>query len=453
VAAPLPALVAALLAALTAAGLPGRALAQGAAPPDSGSLNVTHYAQALRAADRTGDYATALRLSRRVFALAPTHPAAVYYLARAFARTGRLDSALALLALEARMGDGRAVERDRAFGPLRTSPRYARRFARVAAAFAANRRPVVRSVLAFRVPDPDLLPEALAYDSATGSFFVGSLARRKVIRVRPGAGGGAAQVEDFAGPADDILRVVGIKLDAARGRLWFATWEPGLDTARSPARRVDHTRLFAYDARTGARLAAYAPRDSTRPHLFNDLVVTPAGDVYVTDQGDDAVYRIRAGVDTLELFARPDPARFVGPNGIALSGDGRRLYVAFVTEIATVELATGRVAVLGGPPYVATGNVDGLAWYENSLIAVQMIPDMQRVVRFHLDRAGRRVRRVEILERAHPAWRAPTTGAIVGDAFYYIPASSYDRLADDGTLTPAARAAPTPFFRIDLRRR
>ena len=76
-----------------------------------------------------------------------------------------------------------------------------------------------------------------------------------------------------------------------------------------------------------------------------------------------------------------------------------------------------------------------------------------RVVRFHLDAAGRRITQLEVLERAHPAWRMPTTGAIVGDAFYYIPASSYDRLANDGTLAPVAVPMPTPFFRIDLSRR
>jgi hypothetical protein len=247
-----------------------------------------------------------------------------------------------------------------------------------------------------------------------------------------------------------------VKLDAARERLWFASWAPGLDTARSPARRVDHTRLFAYDLRTRARLRSYAPPDSLVPHLLNDLVVAPSGDVYVTDTDHDAVYRVRSGADSLELFVRPGPERCQGPNGIALSGDGRRLYVACLAGIVVVDLASRRVADLHGPPDVTTSNIDGLAWYhgpnDNSLVAVQTIPAMERVVRFDLDGSGRRVTRAEVLERAHPAWHGPTTGVVVGDAFYYIPASEYDRQTVEGALTPATGARDTPIFRLELRR-
>lgn len=375
---------AALVGLATAACAPATVAPPRAALPgeqsDSGSRDVIYYAQAAQAAARAGDYAESLRLALQVRALAPSHPGAHYLLARAYALTGRPDSAVALLERVARMGDAHAIDTDSAFRALRDSPS----FRKVAAEFAANRRPIERSSVAFEVPGPDLLPEAMAYDAADGAFFVGSLSKHKVVRVsREGS------VRDFAGPADDIMRVVGVKLDAARGRLWFASWAPGLDSARAPARRVDHTRLFVYDAHTGVRLVTLSPRDSLRAHLFNDLAITRDGDVYITDTGSDAVYRVRAGgADTLELFVRPGPAQFTGPNGIALSGDERRLYVAFVEGIAVVDLETRATRYLTTPPEVATGNVDGLAWFDGSLVAVQTIPTLERIVRFELDAAG-----------------------------------------------------------------
>lgn len=462
--APLP-LALVVAAAAISRGTP--AVAQGASPGPpattpvpraSASENtvahdVSYYARAAEAAYRTGDTATYLRASRRTRDLAPSHPFALYALARAYALTGRPDSALALLARGAAMGDVRAVAQDRALAPLRADPRIAPALVRIAAAFAANARPVLRSRLAFTVRDPDLLPESLAYDAATETFFVGSLAKHKVVRVRPSAGAGrAARVTDFTGPVPDLPRVVGLKVDGPRRRLWFAAWAQAGDTATplAAASPVDRSRLFAYDLRTGARLAAYVPPDAAQAHDLNDLVVTTTGDVYVTDTGSDAVYRVRAGGDRLDAFLRPDPARFHAPNGIALSGDGRRLYVAFVQGVAAVEIATRMVRYLDLPSDVTTAQVDGLAWYHGDLIAVQTIATMTRVVRFHLDPSGRRVTAAEVLERAHPWWRKPTTGVVVGDTFYYIPASGYDRLADDGALAPAAGTVATPFFRIDL---
>ncbi|GJG87304.1 hypothetical protein tb265_24850 [Gemmatimonadetes bacterium T265] len=126
------------------------------------------------------------------------------------------------------------------------------------------------------------------------------------------------------------------------------------------------------------------------------------------------------------------------------------MYVAFAQAVAVVELATRAVAYVDLRRDVTTEGVDGLAWYRGDLIAVQTIATMTRVVRFDLDASGRRVTAADVLERARPGWRKPTTGAVVGDAFYYIAASGYDRLADDGALAPTTSPVATPIFRIDL---
>jgi sugar lactone lactonase YvrE len=304
---------------------------------------------------------------------------------------------------------------------------------------------VSHSTEAFVLPDPDLLPEALTYDSADGSFYVGSLAQRKVIRrSRDG------RIETVAGPGAPLLRVVGVKIDAPRRQLWFATWEPGAGSAGAPGLRFAHTRLFRYDLRTGREVRSYAPRDSGRGHLLNDLVITPIGDVYVTDTDEGSIYRVRRDADTLELFVRPDPLRFSGANGIAIAPNGHTLYVAFNQGIARLDLPSRELRLLDEPDDVATGGVDGLYWHPSGLIAVQTARGLERVVRFELDPGGRRVRRAVVLERANPLFHNPTTGVLVGDTLYYIANSQYDRLADDNTLRAAEHRAPTHVLRVDV---
>lgn len=418
---------------------PRRAGAQATGGPETAGT-LWEAANRAAAAGQSEEYR---RLMARAVALAPQHPAVLYGLARASALTRRPGEAVSLLDHLAAMGFARFDTTDTAFRSLAAHPA----FARVAARLAANRRPVVSSDTAFTVAGPDRIPENLAFDPRSGSFFLGSLAERTVVRVRPGQA-----PQPFAGPADGLLRVVGMKTDPRRGRLWVATWAPVLDSARLAAGLESDTRLLAFDLASGRRLLVLTPRDTTRSHSFNDLVVTPAGDVYVTDNDEASVYRARAGADTLELVARPDRARFTGANGIALSADGTRLYVAFIEGVARVDPATGRVRYLSVPPGVTTAAVDGLYWHAGDLVAIQMTQSVERVARFVLDSTGWRVRRAEVLERAHPAFRYPTTGVIVGDSLYYVANPGWDRLEDDGTVRPAEAPTPTVILRLPLHR-
>jgi len=317
----------------------------------------TLWESAIAAADagRREEYR---RLMARAVALAP-HPGVLYHLARANALTGRASEALSLLDRLATMGLAHFDAADTAFRSLVKRPT----FARLAERMTANRRPIISSDTAFTVPGPDRIPENIAFDSASATFFLGSLAERTVVRIRPGG-----TPDPFAGPADGLLRAVGMKVDPARRRLWMATWAPVVDSARLALGFDTETRLFAFDIASGRRLLSLVPRDTTRPHQLNDLVVTPTGDVYVTDTNEGTVYRVRAGVDTLELVVRPDPARFNYANGIALSRDGTRLYVAFAEGIARLDLTTHRIRYLAVPPTLTTASVDGLYWHDMSRI-------------------------------------------------------------------------------------
>jgi hypothetical protein len=394
------------------------------------------------AANRAGNSEGYRQLMARAVALAP-HPAVLYGLARGNALTGRPGDALAILDRLAAMGFTHFDAADTAFRSLAKRPA----FARLSKRFAANRQPVIASDTAFTVPGSDRIPENIAFDSTTGTFFLGSLAERTVVRFRPGE-----TPRPFAGPADDLLRVVGMKVDRGRSRLWVATWAPVIDSARLALGFDTDTRLFAFDIDSGRRLLSLMP-DTTRPHLLNDLVVTASGDVYLTDTNEGAVYRVRVGVDSLEWVVRPDPARFNFANGIALSGDARRLYIGFGEGIAGLDLASGRIRYLTVPATISTASVDGLYWYEGDLIAIQMVSSVERVVRFVLDKTGWRVLRADVLERAHPAYRYPTTGVIVGDSLYYVANPGWDRLEDNGTVKPAATPSPTVILRLPLRKR
>lgn len=400
------------------------ALLAGQAPPTPCSTFC--LSQRARAALAAGHYADFLTYARRVAARAPDHPGALYAVASGLALLGHADSALPWLDRLAQLGASRAPALDSTFAALWNAPA----FRAIQARLDANRLPIVHGKAAFPLPDPDLVPEALAWDPSSGSWLVGSLSKRKLIRVRPD---GAAT--DFLS-APDLLRVGGIHVDAARALLWFATWAPRPGAVGSHD-EPSETRLFKCDLGTGRVLRRYVPADSGTSHLFNDLAIASNGDVFVTDTDQGWLYRIRADADSLEVFLRPDPDYWSGANGITLTGDARTLYVAFVEGIARIDRATRQLVGLRPPRRTSTAQLDGLYWHRGALVGVQNQRGLEQIVRYDLTPDGRSILRARVLERGDSLLRRPTTGAIVGTQFYYIANSQYERLGYDNRLRPA----------------
>jgi len=372
--------------------------------------NATEYASHIRAA----------------FGIAPSHPGVVYAMARAFALTGTADSAVAWLDRLGRMGDTRDPNADSVFRPIRARPGYFDARNRL----LANRLPILDGKVAFEIADPDFLPEGIAYDSTQGRFLMGSLVHRAVAAFAP-----SGTSTTIVPHAPEMLRVVGVHVDAPRNRLWFATWAPD-STARtdSTTEAPSITRLFLADLGSGRIVKSWVPDGGRRGHLLNDFVMTEDGTLFITDTDEGSIFRLASPKDTLERFLQPDPVRYSAANGITSTPDGRVLYVAFLQGIARVDVESKSIALMPAPDTVSTASIDGLYWYRGSLMGVQGIPSLARVVRYSLSADGQRITAGAVLERGQPVVVEPTTGALVGSRFYYIANSQYGRL-DNNTST------------------
>jgi len=81
--------------------------------------------------------------------------------------------------------------------------------------------------------------------------------------------------------------------------------------------------------------------------------------------------------------------------------------------------------------------VDGLYWYNDELLGVQYGTGEYRVMRWKLSPDGRKVIASEVLEYRTDLVSDPTTGAILGDQFYFITNTGIYNLEDDKIVDPA----------------
>lgn len=166
----------------------------------------------------------------RAFAVAPEMPPVAYHHARALALSGETDSAVILLERLAWQGAVATFDApsDSAFAGIAASPAWRGVIGKIELA----KGPISHSSPAFELPERDLTAEGTAWDSKTGTLFLSSLYKRKIVAIGPT---GAAR-DLIAGGQDGIGPVVGLEVDPLRRGLWAASMvlpEAGIPLADS----------------------------------------------------------------------------------------------------------------------------------------------------------------------------------------------------------------------------
>ena len=290
------------------------------------------------------------------------------------------------------------------------------------------------AVVAFTIPEKGLVPEGVAYDPVTKSFFVSSIRKRKVYRIDAS---GKASV--FVAPREGGLRTAaGVAVDAKRRSLWVASESmPHMEgyVKDEPLQAA----LFEFDADTGKFRREIRPPATEKPAGFDDLAVAADGRVYLNDGFNGRVWTLAPGGSALEIFLETD--LFRGTQGLAPTPDGKTLYVSDYSGLYRVEVVSKKITRLAVPADVALNGVDGLVWAGGRLYAVQNGVEPNRVIRVDLSADGTTVTGAKILEMNHPAFDEPTLAVVAEGALYVTANSQGGKFRDEKhPITPEAMA-------------
>lgn len=310
-------------------------------------------------------------------------------------------------------------------------------FSRIRKTFQENCVPIRNSQLAFQLSDPKLIPEGIASHPVSGHFYIGSLAKNKVVEYHKDEG-----EQNFTESGQDGLwSVLGMKVDPTGKELWLCS-ATGADPAHQDAG------LFGFDLEDGSLIDKVLLPETTEPHLFNDLVF--AGQkIILTDSDAGRIYEWVRGEQTVTEL--PTATSLVYPNGVAIDLNQRFLFVADVLGIRQIDLHTKVEKKIRSKVPAHLNGIDGLYYFDRSLIAVQNAGQGRtRIVRFYLNKKMDTITKMEILQSHHPAFNLPTTGTIANGRFYYIVNSHLRNLEPDGTILRQAELEGTKIFQIDL---
>ncbi|HEX7917458.1 hypothetical protein [Rudaea sp.] len=310
--------------------------------------------------------------------------------------------------------------------------------------FEDNNKPFGEGKVAFDLPKTDSLFEAIAWDPKRKQFLIGSV-RDGGIYLADGKGG----VKEFikADVANSLMAVFGLAVDAAHDRLYaISNGVPHFN--HFDAAMAGSAGVYEFVLSSGKFVRkAMLPVDDGR-HILSSITIDANGKVYVADGVVQQIYRLDSG----ELKLVTGNPSLSGIRGLAVSGDGRTLYFADVAlGLFGIDLTQGKpFNVAYDPARLALGGIDGLYWYDGTLVAIQNEMSPKRVMRLRLGDNGHSIVQAQPLDAAQEAFKMPTIGTVSGTDLYFIANSQKALYSDLGVLTDAGKLEPVHIFRTNM---
>jgi hypothetical protein len=362
----------------------------------------------------------------------PQDPTLYFYLARFQSEAGDTAACVASLDKVLELGDGFLPGQKLGFDKSWNDER----FQSIRAKLAAKLPRLDFAPTVMELDDREMLPEGIAWDPKSQSFFIGSTTEHKIVRIAWG------NVEsDFA--TANLDGVLGLAVDGPR-RTLYAVSTSALTEA---GRRQPHNAVVAFDVDTARFLRRVEVPEAAQ---LNDVTVAIGGRVFATDSGNGAVYEIpKEGAPRVVVPA----GTLRGSNGLAASPDGKLLYVAHSTGLAVVDVSTGTVKRVNNATRENVAAIDGLYQWQGQLLGVENVTNPGRVVLITLSREGDTITKVQaLLSHHHNVLDEPTTGAVTDHGFFLLAATGVSHLNAQGKIDDPETLPKPAVVRIPLPR-
>jgi hypothetical protein len=251
-----------------------------------------------------------------------------------------------------------------------------------------------------RLPENDIDPIGLAYDSASRRFVVGDRRANKLMV----ADEVFKRVNDLLSASSGGFGALdALEIDSRRGDLWVtSSTAEGLGTIH---------KLQLVSGRVLSRLDV--PAD-LQPASFSDLLITDAGALMLVDSHGGRLFRVNSAGGR---FDRPLALNLTAASSLALAGN--TAYIGHQNGLAAVDLATGNVGSIRPADGVSLGGLRRLRWNRGALIGIQAGEDgTAHLVRIRLAQNRDVATAVDILDSS--AATEGTALTISRDAAYYV---------------------------------
>jgi sugar lactone lactonase YvrE len=400
--------------------------------------NLQYYYTEAKNGYAAGDYKKYYEMLTEAHKLHPYHQGILYQLGIACALNGKTAEAIPYLTQAVQIN----AKYDLGSEDLK-SLRSIPAFEKLKTLQTRLQQPILHSDTAFIVKDRTLHVESIAAGETKNVFYLGSIHKRKIVRVDE-----KGNTSDFTSAAQDgLASVFAVKVNSSKKILWACS---------SPMQEMENydstvtSAVYKYDLKTGKLLAKYVPEEKLS-FVFGDLTLDPSGKVFVSDSQNNFIYKVNEASGKLEKYFSSE--EFWNLQGITFSADGQYLFIAdYIKGLYRLTIKDKTLKPLTKEFDLSIKSIDGLTFYNNSLIALQNSIYPMRVTSYQLDAEKEKLTDYKIIDTAHPAFGEPTIGCLVNDTFYYVANSLWSGYTEQHQLKPENELQDVVIMKVDLKK-
>jgi SMP-30/Gluconolactonase/LRE-like region len=268
--------------------------------------------------------------------------------------------------------------------------------------------------IAFEIPEKDLIPEGIAFDSLRKEFYISSIFKNKIVKTSK------QSTSDFIESGKDgFMGGVGLHVDNKRRILWACSG--------SIMGKNFRTGVFAYHLDKKKLLKKVLFPLDTVKRFFNDLVVAPDGSVYITDTFGHCIWNWSLSMKAPVKLKLNQSIEY--PNGITISPDGKYLFLATNKGLVSIDIVNSALSIIKMPENSVTSKgLDGIVFSKNSIVGVYNDPpnETNKIVRYFLSNDFQTIDKTKIIDINNKYFNVPTTLAIENGYLYVLANSQMD---------------------------
>jgi sugar lactone lactonase YvrE len=378
---------------------------------------------------------------RQLNALLPNAGELKLALASVYAAQGDKTSTYDLLLQMQRQGYGYDLTTNATFAKVNDT----RAWNYIAENLKANLKQFGEGKVAYTLPKGDYLFESLAFDAKKKQLLVGSVREGKIYRV-----GKDGKLEDFIAPSaeNSLWSVYAMAVDPAGENLYVASTS---SVYFKGFKQQDYGKagVFKFRLSDGKLINKYLLTPDNQPRTLSSIAVGKNGEVFAADGVRNLIYRLDGGA--LKLMV--ENPKLTSVRGLAVSGDGKTLYFAdYSMGLFGVDLSAGKAFDIDySPETLVLGGIDGVYWYDGTLVVIENGMSPRRIMRLTLDKDGRKIVKAMPLDVANTAFGLPTYGAVDGDSLYFVANSQKNDYDAYGVVKDDSKLESTRIFKSNLR--
>ena len=375
------------------------------------------------------DYEVFLKLTQKLDSIRPFHPTYTYNLASAYALNGKTDKALLTLRKLVLMDNTTVFETDDDFKALQETEG----FNTVLAQKNAQNEVMASSKKVVTLSEKDLHPEGLIYLAKTKTWLASSIRKGKIVAFDIKTG----QCTDWL-KEDKMLAVLAMKAD--NNFLWV-TSAAFHETENFVKEDEGKAEVLKVDLKTRKIVKRFSVAGN---HVFGDLIVAKNGIVYVSDSAKPIVYKIENDVISEFVSFANDGFNL---QGLAFNKEQDKLFVAdYLKGITMIDMQSRSKKILSFPEGTIAKGIDGLVFYDNTLITIQNGVKPIRVMQFRLNLQQDKIVDFEVLDNNRPEFNEPALAIRVGRILYFFANSPWNAYDKEGILDLAKLTNPALYY-------